>query len=189
MFPALVSLDLITVQGEPLFLGTVVDITARKQAEDALRQAHATLEQRVQERTADLQRLTGELAVAESRERKRLGELLHDGLQQYLVAARLRVDLLQRAAPSEDHRELHTLLAEAIAASRSLTAELSPPILSTDGFLPALRWLATWKQNTHHLTVQVTADPSAELARDATKILFFRSVRELLFNVVKHAGV
>ncbi len=92
-------------------VGTHFDLTERKQAEVALRQAHDTLEQRVQVRTAELTRalqrlsvqsgqlrsLASELTLVEQRERVRLAEQIHDGLQQILVAAKLRVNLLVRA--------------------------------------------------------------------------------------------
>jgi PAS domain S-box-containing protein len=206
-FHALLSAEVITVGGEDLVLSTYLDITARKRADEALRYAHAQLERRVEERTLDLAKalakqamqadqlrtLTGDLAVAEQRERQRLGQVLHDGLQQFLVAARLRVELLGRAAdPAQVPaacRDVLALLHDAIAASRSLTAELSPPILFTAGFVPALGWLARWMQDTHHLTVHLTADPTAEPGQEPAKVLLFQSVRELLFNAVKHAGV
>jgi CheY-like chemotaxis protein/anti-sigma regulatory factor (Ser/Thr protein kinase) len=169
------------------WFGTNTDVTNERAAEAALRQLNAELDDRVRQRTAELRRLTGELAVAESRERQRLGELLHDGLQQYLVAARMWVDVLQRAG-GDRYRDLHHLLTEAITASRSLTAELSPPILRKMGFVPALHWLAEWMQKTHQLTVHLALDPSAEPAEDAVKVLLFRCIRELLFNTAKHAG-
>ncbi len=162
---------------------------ASAQLAETLHTLNATLEQRVQERTADLQRLTGELAVVESRERRRLGELLHDGLQQYLVAARMRLQLLQRTSAAHGLGDLDQLLADALAASRSLTAELNPPILSAEGFMPALHWLATWMQETHRLTVHVNGDDCVSVPGDAMKVLLFRLIRELLFNVVKHANV
>jgi PAS domain S-box-containing protein len=172
--------------------GISAEITERKQAEETLRQLNATLERRVRERTADLQRLTGDLAVAEQRERQRLSELLHDGLQQLLVGARLRTELLARADAdrlADGCRTVAALLNEAIAASRSLSAELSPPVLQQAGLLPALQWLASWMQDTHRLSVELTADPAAEPTQPAVKFLLFQAVRELLFNAVKHAGV
>ena len=183
------------------------DITGRKQAEKALRHAHATLEQRVQERTAELAQavqtlewqssqirsLASELTMAEQRERSHLAELIHDGLQQLLVAAKFRLDLLSRgAAPAirEGHAEVARLLDAAIADSRSLTSQLSPPILKTGGLLAGLTWLVRWSRETHHLTVHIQAPlhDMPELPEDLT-VLLFQSVRELLFNVVKYAQV
>jgi len=206
VFPALLSLDRIAIHDDTFFLGTVTDISARKQAEAALQYAHAQLERRVEERTLalakaltkqaaqaeQLRALTGELTLAEERERQRLAHVLHDGLQQFLVAARLRIQLLERMQGKDFQtgcREISNLLEEAIRSSRSLTAELSPPVLHTAGFVPALQWLAHWMADTHRLTVTVQADPAVRVEADAPKVLLFQAVRELLLNVVKHAGV
>ncbi len=143
----------------------------------------------MRERTLALQQLTGELAVAEQRERQRLGQLVHDGLQQYLVAARVRTELLARTAPSAVCHEVHALLTEAIKSSRTLTAEFTPPILRAAGFVSALRWLAKWMEDTHRLTVTVSAAAEFEIRDEAARVLFFHAVRELLFNVVKHADI
>lgn len=138
-----------------------------------------------------LRTLTGELALAEERERLRLGRLLHDGLQQVLAAARMWIHLLERSRVElqEGCRETTALLEEAIQSCRSLSAELSTPILHTAGFVPALRWLAEWMADRHHLTVTVQTDPGVQVEAEAPRVLLFQAVRELLFNVVKHAEV
>jgi signal transduction histidine kinase len=172
----------------------------------ALRDAHRSLKQRVQERTAELSAavatleaqterlhtLTGDLALAEERERHRLSLVLHDGLQQLLVAARLRIQFLRHAAPTgvpDGCTEALALLDDALKTSHSLSAELSPPILHGTKFVPALEWLARWMADTHQLTVTIQATPGILVEADAARILLFQAVRELLFNVVKHAGV
>jgi PAS domain S-box-containing protein len=182
------------------------DITERKQAEAALLQAHAELEVRVQERTAELSRavetlerqseqlrvLASELTRAEQRERRRLATILHDELQQLLSAAKLRVGLLGRVEDpqvQEARRELSELLQEALAHSRSLVQELSPPILATSGLPLALEWLARWMEEKHHLKVDVQLDATAIAETEDLTVLLFHAVRELLFNVVKHAQV
>lgn len=180
------------------------DIRRRQELEDALRQTQDGLERRVQERTVDLSRavqalagqseqlraLTTELALAEQRERRRLAEVLHDGLQQLLVAATIRLDQLRRTKGldvAEACGELSHLLHEAIACSRSLTGELSPPILHAGGFRAGLEWLVRWMAEKHHLRVDLTVDRRAVPDSEAMTVLLFQSVRELLFNVVKHA--
>ena len=176
----------------------LVDMTARKQYEDALEKARSELEARVRERTAELEqrtrqlaRLTSELTLTEQRERRRLAEMLHDHLQQILAGARLNLDILGTKLGLQEQqgfKDAYTMISDAIGASRSLASALSPPVLYLQGLSSALQWLARWMEQTHKLKVTVEADPSADPAREDLKVLLFQSVRELLFNVVKHSG-
>ena len=195
-------------RGEVLcWAGINLDISKLKRAEAALRQLNVDLEQRVAARTADLSQaiqtlerqatqlraLATDLTRAEQRERRRLADVLHDGLQQQLVAARLRAHMLARssaAAVQAGADELVTLLEEAIAQTRSLAGELSPPALQTGNLLPALAWLTRWAGEKHQLTVHVDS-PGASLPAlpPDLAVLVYQSVRELLLNVVKYAQV
>jgi DNA-binding NarL/FixJ family response regulator len=85
--------------------------------------------------------------------------------------------------------EVDDLIREAIAASRSLTAELSPPVLRAGGLIEALRWLGRWMREKHNLEIEMTLDDQAAPQGEDVSILLFQAVRELLFNVAKHAGV
>jgi CheY-like chemotaxis protein/anti-sigma regulatory factor (Ser/Thr protein kinase) len=80
-------------------------------------------------------------------------------------------------------------LDEAIAAARSLSFELFPPVLHGSGLPAALTWLADWMRHQHGLVVRVSADAVANSSRKDVRTLLFESVRELLFNTVKHARV
>ncbi len=182
------------------YIGSVFDITDRRNAEEELRQAHSELERRVADRTRELQlqtehlrALAGELASAEQRERKRLAGILHDDLQQWLVAAKMRLGPLSPETVDEKFADVpakvREMLDEAIRCSRSLSQELRPPVLYEEGLVPALRWLAEQMLERHDLRVEVVADDGEIELSDDFRALLFESARELLFNTVKHAGV
>jgi PAS domain S-box-containing protein len=188
-------------QGRVLGLeGFVSDVTELKRTERALRELTATLEQRVAERTAEAERrarqlrtMAKEVTLAEQRERRRVAQVLHDHLQQILAAAGMQLASLRTAVGTgEARRRLdHTadLLRECVDVSRSLAVELSPPVLNDGGLVAALEWLAERMHTQYGLTVDLSAPPEAEPAAEEVRVLLFHAVRELLFNVVKHAGV
>ncbi|MDP1742044.1 PAS domain S-box protein [Polaromonas sp.] len=82
---------------------TFVDISARRQAEDALRQAHAVLEQRVSERTLalsealqQLRELSAYTHSVREEERTRIAREVHDELGSLLVALKMDVGWLDK---------------------------------------------------------------------------------------------
>ena len=91
-------------------------------------------------------------------------------------------ELLEKAT-----REVEQLLDESIAASRSLTTELSPPILHDAGLNDGLDWLARRMADKHGLFVELSLEATSSPLAEDVKILLFESVRELLFNAVKHS--
>ena len=79
------------------------------------------------------------------------------------------------------------LLDESIRVSRSLAAELSPPILHDGGILAGLEWLARFMANRHGLDVNIASETGSPRLEEDVKMFLFESVRELLLNTVKHA--
>ena len=194
-------------QGEPTrLIGLSRDITPRKLAEENLRHANENLERIVAERTSELlaanrslekqarqlRKLAGELTLAEQRERKRVAGVLHDGLQQYLVAAKFQLEELIDDAPPARFKQVVPgvcdLLTESIRVTRSLSAELSPPALHEMGILAGLEWLSRWMSEKHRLKVHLATEIDRVSLTEDVRFFLFESIREMLLNVVKHAG-
>jgi len=186
------------IDGSPKYgLGTCEDITDRKRALEELKIAKEELEVRVQERTAELSqraaqlaRLTSQLTLAEQMERRRLAEVLHDHLQQFLVAAKIKCEILSENIGKKyqhETKDITALIVQSIRTSRTLTGELSPSILRQGSLSAALEWLAQWMRENYGLPVEFETDPGIDPEREDVTLLLFQSIRELLLNVVKHA--
>src|SRR5882724_1364468 len=158
-----------------------------------------TLEQRVAKRTAEaveqaqkLRLLSAELSLAEEAERRRIAEMLHEDLQQLLVAARMQLAALGRTQDAAQRepiaREIADALERAFQLTRTLSVELAPPVLYEHGLAAALEWLAAETRKNYNIEVTVEADCSANPKAADVRIFLFRAVRELLLNSAKHAG-
>lgn len=162
----------------------------RIMADEALLESHRELERRAEQ----LGHLTSELTLAEQRER--LANVLHDHLQQLLVAAAFGIERLDRRLRGQMTDKVakdaldgvNDLLHQAIDAAHTLVADLSPPILHDGGLPDALEWLARSMRKRYDMTVALSLDRDASPRRDDVRSVVFESVRESLFNGVKHAG-
>jgi PAS domain S-box-containing protein len=200
--------SLLDKAGRPAgMLSVTRDITDRKQAETALRNSEKELrsftghlEQLVKERTEELvqsqdrlRALTMELNLAEQHERKRLAGELHDYLAQLLVLCRLNLGRVKRIGlprkAEEMVKETEEVLNQALQYSRTLMAELSPPVLLEHGLPAGLTWLGEQMQRRGLMvTLDVAGDRANWSLPEDTAMLLFQSVRELLMNALKHAG-
>lgn len=175
---------------------TFVDITERKRFEEQLAEANRMLEARVKERTEQVSELASKLTMAEQEERRRVSQVLHDDLQQLLYGLQIKLHLIQKRLDETGHPELVELIAgtrswiqQAIETTRQLTVDLSPPILKTEGLAEALEWLQRQMQELHELEVGMTVHRAPYIPDQDLRALVFQIVRELLFNVKKHASV
>ncbi|GKS58042.1 hypothetical protein YTPLAS18_15690 [Nitrospira sp.] len=169
-------------------------------SEERLRTLTHDLEETVAARTRaltvsqeQLRALAAELNLAEQRERKRLATELHDHLAQMLVLCRLRLGQNKRlTGPDADPRGLirqtEEALDQALAYTRTLVAELSPPVLYEFGLMAALRWLAERMQRDGFEVTLQERGQAGEAPPEEQAVLLFQSVRELLMNAQKHAG-
>lgn len=132
-----------------------------------------------------LQSLAAELSLSEERERRRIATDLHDRIGQSLAFARLKL-----AGLSREHAELkpvQDLVEQAIVDTRSLTFELSPPVLYELGLVPALEWLTRKIHQEHGIETRFHDDGQPKPLHENFRVVLFQAVRELLVNVVKHA--
>ncbi|MGA2377847.1 MAG: response regulator [Spirochaetia bacterium] len=144
-------------------------------------------------KATQLQALAGEIVRTEQRERQRIAQLLHDQIQQLLVATLYGLEGMHETRPAAEYRQiaekLSGLVRESIAMSRSLMSELSHPSYTEPDLCTALGWLGAWVKEKHGLEVKVRCAHRITAEVEETRITLLQSVRELLFNVVKHAGV
>lgn len=161
------------------FLQMVENISQRKKADEQLL---AYQEQ--------LQTLAAELSLGEERERRRIATGLHDRIGQTLALARLTLGRFGSSptGAQDGIKEVRELIEQAITDTRSLTFELSPPVLYELGLVPALEWLARKIQQDHSIPTRFHDDGQPKPLDEKFRVVLFQAVRELLFNVVKHAA-
>ncbi|MFA5192798.1 MAG: PAS domain S-box protein [Verrucomicrobiia bacterium] len=168
-------------QGAPNGMWAMVrDITERKQVEMAL-----------MEQQQRLRSLAAELAVAEQHERRRIAALLHDDVIQSLALARIQLGAVaQSRSPADSLKvvdESRKIIEQSIDNLRSLTYQLSPPILHELGLEAALDWLAEQFAGQYKFQCQFEDDAQPKPVDENVQALLFAGVRELLLNVAKHA--
>jgi PAS domain S-box-containing protein len=162
-------------------LGAMHDITERKQAE-----------QQIVESQAQLKSLASELVLAEERERKRIAVHLHDEVCQNLAYSKMKLQMVHAA--SNDQTQLDGIaevcdsLTRMMQEVQTLTFGLSSPVLIEFGLEAAVaHWLKEEIEQKHGIATDFTDGGQAKPLDEDMKALLFRSVRELLANVVKHS--
>jgi two-component system, chemotaxis family, CheB/CheR fusion protein len=117
-------------------------------------------------------------------------------VQQLLYGVQWRIYTIQGAMPAENPEGMkeqiitaRQLIDQAVHAARALTVELSPLVLKNEGLPEAIKWLAHQMQQVHALNVAVEVYGACRVTNVALRVLLFQMVRELLFNVVKHAHI
>ncbi|WP_167613284.1 response regulator [Maribellus sediminis] len=146
---------------------------------------------RIKDYQERLKSLNAELLLAEERERRRIAENLHDCLGQTLSLAYMNltsIDINGCAPKVKKTFDFTTeLINKAVKESRSLTYDLSPPILYELGLIPAVKWKLEEFESKHKIQTQLYFDDKNPEIKKEFTIFLFRIVVELLNNIVKHA--
>jgi PAS domain S-box-containing protein len=138
-----------------------------------------------------LRAMAAKLTMTEERERRRLAADLHDNIGQMLALLQIKLGSLRQEISSpqgaDDLDEARTFLAQIIKTTRSLTLEMGLSVLHELGFESGVEWLGEKFHEQYGLQVEVECDSLPPSLGSVPKTLFFRVIRELLTNVVKHA--
>ncbi len=146
---------------------------------------------RIESYQRKLRRLASELSLSEARHRRAIAQELHDHIGQALAFIRLRVTRFAGDTVfcgfEDSISEILGMVDQAINSTRSLTFQISPPVLYELGLAAAFDWLAEEFEKKHSLEVTLSADRAVDQLSDDTRVVLFHAVQELLVNVVKHA--
>jgi signal transduction histidine kinase len=180
----------------PAILLAAMDISKLKQAQHLALELNRTLEQRVIERTAEaehktkqLRVLTNKLVRAEFIERRRIAQNLHDDLAQVLVAGIMKTAALREHTVNNELdgelTDIGDIFKHATQYTRGLIGDLNPIALRERELTLAVNRLAM-EMEKYKLTVTVDSDVEVILEEELGYAVY-QSIRELLFNIVKHA--
>jgi PAS domain S-box-containing protein len=184
----------IVFEGRNAIQVIVRDITERKAAERVLAQAREAAEKWAEERIISyqlrLRRMTSELALAEEETKRRIAKDLHDQIGQALAFCQIRLGAIRHTISDSMAGQLDEVrrsLGEIIKSTRSLTFELSSPVLYELGLQAAIERLLETLQRDHALSTTFNDDGQSKEFSDDIRVTLYMAARELLTNVVKHA--
>ncbi|MCP4711331.1 MAG: PAS domain S-box protein, partial [Planctomycetes bacterium] len=162
-------------------LGVTQDITSRKMQE-----------QKVLNFQQLLRSLVSQLEASEEQERMRLAAVLHDQIGQPLIFLKMKLEMMQGTMESveteEQIAELIKMLPPLIQEVQELNFDLGCPTLHQFGLDAALKELLSEEiEQKYDLKTTFTSDMVTKAINPETEAILYRSIRELLFNTVKHA--
>jgi len=173
-----VSATTVYYQGETLNLVYLRDVTARRRAEE------------------DIRNLSRRLIEGIEEERKRLASDLHDEFGQALTALHMRVESLKNSLPPQAAEQkagcskLIGTIEELADNVRKISSDLRPDMLDHLGLVPTVEWyVEDYKARMAGVEVEFEAMGFGGRKLDAqVEIVLYRILQEALNNVAKHSG-
>ncbi len=160
---------------------------------------HYNLGQEVSVRTRDLQKanqrlrqLSTDIMNVEEKERRQIATDLHDRIGQALSICQIKLESQKAKTNSDEWRsflsEVTNSIHQTVKDTRSLTFEISPPVLYDVGLEAALEQLVIEMRKKTSMAITFSNDESYKPLSNELRVFLYRSTRELLFNVFKHAN-
>ena len=159
------------------FIGTFTDISEKTVIEQEAAQIKEEQQQMI---------LAAGL-LAEEKEKKRISEVLHDGIAQMLYAIKLNIfSFKEGPGKPEVFEQVNQLLNQSIRDIRNISFELAPSILTDFGLGPTLEDLTGRLSNSQlHFTTKVSG--IHKTIDFQLQLNIFRIIQELINNAIKHA--
>ena len=180
LLPVEVSASPIQYQGSPAVQLIARDISERKK-----------VEAEIWEYQDMLKRLSSDLVLAEEAQRRNLAIVLHDHLGQSLAMAKIKMDGILSTIQDQNLKTkllaVQSDISDAVKQTRSLTYELSPPVLHELGLIVALEWRLEKFSETTQIKSSYEKNIDHVELRNEQSVILFRSVDEVLKNIIKHA--
>jgi PAS domain S-box-containing protein len=139
-------------------------------------------------------RLEREILKTSEKERREIGNNLHDGLGPHLVGVKFMLNLLKQKL---GHRqvpevaaidEIATLIDQAVSQTRMLVKGLCPVDIDSEGLVYALRDLTAGIENRFGIACPLSYDESIVIEDNTTATQLYYIAQEAINNAVKHAG-
>ncbi len=174
------SINKIKISGDQYLFTSIRDITEQKRVQTE-----------IEEYQEDLKSLASELTLAEEKERRRIAVNLHDHLSQSLAMSKIRLAEAEKAKLGtntlEKIRDAKNFLDTAINNSRTITYDLSPPVLYDLGFSAAVRWRLDQVEKDHKIKTELVDNAETMILKNEVRVLLYRASIEIINNSIKHS--
>jgi len=164
---------------------------SNKALEEALEE-QKRVQRQIEQYQRQLQTAAQEMTLVEARERRLIAAELHDQIGQSMLAIKMKLTHLKRVGRVDNleqvNDEIISLLDQTIKVTRSLTFEISSPILYDLGLHAAIERLVEQFGKQHDLDIELVVQGDEHRLPEQYEVILYQSVKELLVNIVKHSG-